>query len=155
MPKSACSGWCAPAIIMAILSIVSVALAFFHPDAETMQDRLISVGAHAINGAIWTGLLYWLCSICREGLATFLLILPLIVALIVMLALSGVLIALLKDKSKPVEKMENPTEGDDESVTQENVAAETYERPSALLPPTSTPAPNDDSDTEYWPVGQN
>ena len=71
-----CEGWCVPAIIYVVLSIIGIIM-------NLMSAGLPTAAVNVIIVIFWTAILYWLCSICRSGWAWFLLLLPFLFAIIV------------------------------------------------------------------------
>lgn len=96
-----CSGWCPPTIVYLILTTVAIMFSVVHPDVQTTNERISVVIAQILNGAIWTAVLYWLCSICYEGWAWFFLLLPLVLAVVFMLLISSLILGLMRQSPTP------------------------------------------------------
>ena len=97
----ACSGWCPPTIVYLILTTVAIMFSIVHPDVQTTNERIAVVAAQVLNGAIWTAILYWLCSICYEGWAWFFLLLPLVLAFVFMLLMTGLVLSFMRQAQTP------------------------------------------------------
>lgn len=85
-----CDGWCWPAIIYAVLVIISLVLTILQ-DVDSLMDtqqisqlRLASFIFHIIMGGFWTWLLYWLCSNCYNTAAWVVLFLPFFIGLAIL-----------------------------------------------------------------------
>lgn len=101
-----CSGWCAPTVIYLALASVSLVISFItsdnydqkHNDGRNKAKLLL---LHLIMMAIWTGLLYWLCSNCHYNTAWFLLLLPFIFIFFLIIVLLVMMVSLQDRKVKP------------------------------------------------------
>lgn len=78
-----CSGWCAPAVIYAVIVVISILAVIFD---KYSLDKGQQVAMQALVGALFTGLMYYLCSHCHEGLAwltfTILVIVPFVLGVL-------------------------------------------------------------------------
>jgi len=69
-----CSGFCTPVIIYVVFALIGMLVSLARDtDAETKVFILIR---QLIITLLWTILMYWLCSSCKEGWAWFFLLLP-------------------------------------------------------------------------------
>lgn len=80
-----CSGWCYPAIIYAILAVISLALTllqdFSHLGDNENRFRISVLVFHVLMALFWTGVLYWLCSNCHNVAAWIVLFLPVFIGI--------------------------------------------------------------------------
>ena len=92
-----CVGWCPPAIIYAVLAVISLVLSITMEDPfmgtveNTREMRIVHTIFHAFMLVFWTGVIYYLCSTCHQYWAWAVLLFPLIVG-IVLLGLGTALI---------------------------------------------------------------
>lgn len=71
-----CSGFCTPLIIYIVLALLGMLVSLVRDiDAETKVFILIR---QLIIALLWVGLMYWLCSSCKENWAWFFLLMPFI-----------------------------------------------------------------------------
>ena len=76
MPNSIkkCKGWCPPAVIYLTLAIVSTVVSLFtshyHDDKNyNGENKALYTLVHLVFVAMWTAVLYWLCSNCHNTVA--------------------------------------------------------------------------------------
>lgn len=86
-----CRGWCPPAVIYLTLALVSTAISLvtshYHDDRYYQgQNKVLYTISHLVGIAIWTSLLYWLCSNCHITAAWMILLLPLILTFFFVIA---------------------------------------------------------------------
>lgn len=88
-----CDGWCGPAVVYAVLASVSAFLALVRPNELVRgipvsgQVRMAGFLVAGLHGAVWTAVLYWLCSWCHNDWAWFLLLFPFLIILLLFVML--------------------------------------------------------------------
>lgn len=86
-----CKGWCPPTVIYLTLSLfttfVSLVTSHYYDDANNEgQNKVLYTISHLLGIAIWTVVLYWLCSKCHYTTAWVVLLLPFILVAFVAIA---------------------------------------------------------------------
>ena len=81
--KKGCKGWCTPTRIYLALAVVSTVLSLFTSNNldeqyNGGQNKAILLAGHLASGALWTGILYWLCQNCYNTAAWVILLMPFI-----------------------------------------------------------------------------
>lgn len=86
MTQMRCSGYCTPFIIYVVLSVIVILLNLIRKiPAET---KVYITLRQLIFMLLWGGLLYWLCYICKEGWAWFLLFINLFFGIIILIIIA-------------------------------------------------------------------
>lgn len=108
-----CPGWCPPAVIYAVLSVSTTIISLFvtsHYDDMKNHglNKVLYAILHLVGVAIWTWVLYWLCSNCHETIAWIVLLFPLLLffALLIVALASGVF-----KKVVPIVSLQNVQDG--------------------------------------------
>ena len=112
-----CTGWCVPAVLFLILSIVSTIAALLskprNNNINTIEYKFTVFVIHILFIVVWTSLLYWLCSKCQYGYAWLIFFIPIIIGLVFMfliLDISDKILSYTKDNNnidKFVSKIKN------------------------------------------------
>jgi len=88
--NKSCSGLCGPTIIFLILSFVSIIGSLISKPKHYIikkyifEYKFVIFVYHIMFTIIWGGLLYFICSKCKQGIAWLILLIPIIIGIILM-----------------------------------------------------------------------
>lgn len=119
-----CYGWCYPAVIYAILAIISLAMTllqdFSHLGENENKFRISIFVFHTLMALFWTWVLYWLCSNCHNVAAWIVLFLPVFIGIVTLVlgtvALSAFMVGRVAEEGvgKVKQSVENYDDYDDD-----------------------------------------
>lgn len=81
-----CSGYCTPFIIYIVISIIVILLNLTR-NIPTETKVYVAL-RQLVFTLLWGGLLYWLCHICKQGWAWFLLFINLFLGIIILIVMA-------------------------------------------------------------------